>query len=59
MVIPHNPTTKIAQTFDGWRYVVTCPGTGCDGRVTADDTRGTRQDAETAAITASGMHKTP
>ena len=57
MVQPHNPITAVAPEGDHWRYSVTCDGAGCDGAVIDERTRPTEHEAQTAAVTASGMHK--
>jgi len=57
MVQPHNPTKTVVAEGDHWRYTVTCNGTGCDGAVIDEGTRLSNHEAQTAADTASGLHK--
>jgi len=57
MVQAHNPTTKVVPKGADWHYSVICNGTGCDGAVIDKGTKPTQHEANTAAITASGIHK--
>jgi len=53
--IPHNAVTSVEPDGGQWHYRVTCVEFGCGG-VVYQGTKPTNEEAEQAAVTASGIH---